>query len=153
MKLALRVLSLVILAGVATFYISCSKNDGPGKSDQDAQIEKLNGVWAVEASNDVTFNGSAASEDFTGFSLDIDGTAGQDVLSYVVSGNLDPSPWPSSGTFTFGSNVKETLNRDDGAVISYDVTDTQLILDFNYSDPNGRVASVEGSWKFILTKQ
>jgi hypothetical protein len=155
MKLAARVLSSLILVGIATFYFSCKGDDGE-KSEQDAQIQKLNGTWEIQSSDDVTLSASAPSEDFTGFTLTISGTVGQNTLSYIKSQGSLPtvSPWESSGTLTFGQNVMETLVRDDDVIITYEVTDSQLIMTFDY-DPNagGRVRNVEGAWKFVFTKQ
>lgn len=157
MKLAVRVFSLVILAGVALFYVSCDNSDSPGKSDQDSQIEKLNGSWTITSDENVTLDGSSSvdGEDYSGFTLNIDGTAGSNVISYTTSNRPTTSAWPDGGTFEFGTNVNQDLTRDNTVGITYSVTDTQLIMEFNYSgDPfTARSKNVQGAWRFTFTKQ
>jgi hypothetical protein len=155
MKLAVRVLSLVVLAGVALFYVSCDNSDSPGKSDQDTQIEKLNGSWTVSSNDDVTLDGGSTGEDYTGFTLDIDGAAGSNVISYTTTGRPETSAWPANGTLAFGTNVSQDLLRDNTLGITYSVTDTELIMEFNYSgDPfTARSKNVQGAWRFTFAKQ
>jgi hypothetical protein len=159
MKLAARVLSLLILAGVAMFYVSCSKDDDPGKSDTDIQIEKLNGTWKITDANQVTLTGASPGVDYTGFTLQITGTSGSNnnSVSFAATARPDLSPWPDNGTLTFGSNVTETLIRSgDDVSIAYDVDDTTLTMEFFYDGagyPGSRAKNVEGTWTFTFTKQ
>lgn len=154
MKLAVRVLSLVVLAGAALFYVSCDNSDSPGKSDQDTQIEKLNGSWKITSNENATLDGGSTGEDYTGFTLTINGQAGNNVVSYTATGRPATSAWPDAGTLTFGTNVTQDLTRNDAVGITYSVTDTQLIMEFNYSgDPYTRAKNVQGAWRFTFTKQ
>ncbi len=154
MKLAVRVLSLVVLAGVALFYVSCDNSDSPGKSEQDTQIEKLNGSWTITSNDDVTLDGGSTGEDYTGFTLTLTGQAGSNAISYAASGRPATSAWPGNGTLAFGTVVTQDLTRDDAVGITYSVTDTELIMEFNYSgDPYTRAKNVQGAWRFTFTKQ
>jgi hypothetical protein len=159
MKLAARVLSLLILAGVAMFYVSCSKDDDPGKSETDTQIEKLNGTWKITGSEQVLLTGASPGVDYTGFTLTIAGTSGSNnnSVSFTATGRPELSPWPANGTLTFGTNVTETLVRSgDDVSIAYDVDDTTLQMEFFYDGagyPGSRIKNVEGTWTFTFTKQ
>jgi hypothetical protein len=154
MKLAVRAFSLLILAAVAAFYVNCSGDDNPGKSDQDAQIEKLNGTWTITTNDNVTLDGIASGEDYTGFTLDIDGQAGNSTISYSVSGQPDLGPWPGNGSLSFGNPVTSALTRDDNIGITYSVTETTLIMEFTFTGEgySARTKNVEGTWRFTFTK-
>jgi hypothetical protein len=142
------------LAGLALFYIACGGSDDPEKSETDVQIEKLNGSWKASS---VTFEGGAPQLDHSNLVLAISGTTGNTQVSYTVSGRpAGPSAWPSSGTFAFGSNVKQNLTREDNVSFSYSVTDTKLTVDFNFNATPytaGRAESVAGDWHFEFDKQ
>jgi hypothetical protein len=156
MKLAARVLSLLILASVATFYVSCSKDDDPGKSDEDTQIELLNGTWKVTARDQVKLTGADPGEDYTGFTLVLSGTVGSsnNAISFTTTGRPALSPWPASGTLTFGDKVKETLVRNDDVDIAYAATATNLQMEFTFvGEGYARTKNVQGTWNFTLTKQ
>jgi len=156
MKIAARILSLVVLAALTTFYVSCKPDDDPEKSETDQQIEKLNGTWAV---SEATLNSGPPDLDHSGMTMAISGTAGNQSVSFSVNGRpAGPSAWPPNGTFAFGTaNVKTSLTRDDGVAVSYSVTDTQLIMDFEFQmtpyTSSGKSKSVEGQWHFVFTKQ
>ena len=154
MKIAARILSLMVLVALATFYVSCGGDGGNEKSDTDVQIEKLNGTWKVSS---VTQDGAAPALNHDAMTLTSQGTAGNTTISFNVSGRPQgPSAWAPSGNLTFGSNVKQNLTRDDNVSINYSVTETTLVMDFTFNrDPYqaGRVSSVQGSWHFEFTKQ
>jgi hypothetical protein len=154
MKLAARILSLLILAGVASFYVGCD-GEKTEKSETDQQIEKLDATWATTAYN---LDGTTPTDlDYSGFKLTINGSAGNTEVNYTVTGRPSgkPSPWNSSGVFEFGTNVKQNLIRDDGTAINYSVTETTLIIDFTFSAAPypGRVDNVNGNWHFEFEKE
>jgi hypothetical protein len=150
MKIASRIFSLLLIAGVATLF-GCGGDDKKDKTEQEVQIEALNGTWQA---NTVTFNGGTPALDHSNFIITITGTS---QLSYSITGRpTGPSAWPSSGTFTFGPNVKEDLIREDEVAISYSVSGNNLVMDFTFDDEAytaGRVSSVSGQWHFEFTKQ
>ena len=61
MKIASRILSLLILVVITTFYLGCKKDDDDKKTEEQMQLEKLAGVWTVESAND----GGDRTADFT----------------------------------------------------------------------------------------
>jgi hypothetical protein len=157
MKIAARILTLVLLASLTTFFIGCKPDPDPGPSETDKQITQLNGSWKVSAA---TLDGVAPTLDHSNMVLTISGATGNNIINYTVSGRpVGPSAWPSSGTFKFGSNVKQNLDRGDTPVVpvTYSVTDTKLTIDFDFTGTpytsSGRVASVSGQWHFEFTKQ
>jgi phage tail sheath gpL-like len=155
MKIAARILSFFVLIALATFYMACGGGEGNEESEMDQQIKKLNGTWANPT---VTMDGQAHALNHSGMVLNIQGTAGNSSVSYTVSGRPQgPSAWPSGGTLTFGTNVKQNLIREDQVPVTYTVTDTKLTLDFTFTGTpytsSGRVSSVSGNWHFEFTKQ
>jgi hypothetical protein len=159
MKLAARILSLIVLTAVACFYAGCDPGDDPEKSEMDQQIEKLNGTWNTTA---YTLDGLVPADlDYSNFDLVLTGSEGDESLEFSAVGRPSgkPSPWPESGTVEFGTNVKQNLIRLDPnevtVPISYSVTETTLIIDFTFSTTpyNGRVQNVTGNWHFEFSKQ
>jgi hypothetical protein len=154
MKIAARILSIIVLGSLALFYVSCKGDETTEKTDKDLQIEKLNGTWKV---TDASLDSSDPDIDQTTISIQLSGKDGDSEMNYVVTGRTSgqPSPWPASGTVSFGTNVKTDLKRDDGIDMTYSVTDNTLTLQFvfNKTPYTGRVASVSGNWSYTLTKQ
>ncbi len=142
---------VVIALGSLLTYSGCKKNSGPGQTPQDAQLVRLSKTWKFSK---VTLDG-VDQTGYTNFQLTISGTAGQTTFGYTCSGRPALSPWPASGTFTYGDGTafSTSLKRDDALPITYSVDDkaTQLQLTFNYSG-NGfsRVDNVKGNWVFTL---
>lgn len=155
MKIAARILSLLILASLASFYVACDNTDDPKESETDQQIKKLDGTWQTTA---YTLDGVTPPDlDYSSFVLTVNGEPGNTSVNYSVSGRPagKPSPWNSSGTLEFGDNVKQNLVREDGVSINYSVTDETLVIDFTFSSTpyNGRVGNVTGNWHFEFSKQ
>jgi hypothetical protein len=153
MKIAARILSLLVLIGVSILYVGCGPDDPADKSDTDKQIELLNGTWVV---SNATFEGTAPTLDQTGMKLTITGSIGNNSVNYAVADRPEGlSSWPSSGTFTFGTDVLTKLTRDDGVSITYSATATALTMDFIFDKTpyNARTSSVSGHWVYEFTKQ
>lgn len=156
MKSVARILSLLLLASLTIFYVGCDKGGENEKSEADKQLEKLNGTWAATT---VTFGGSAPPLNHSSFSLTISGAPGNTTFNFTTSGRpAGPSAWPADGTFKFGQRVKSDLERNDAVLVSYSVTDTQLVMDFNFPNEkaynsSGRTSNVGGDWHFEFTKQ
>lgn len=156
MKIAARLLSLLMLTSVVTLYIGCSKDDPAPKSEKDTQIGLLNGTWNATA---VSFQETPVTSGYENFQLVIDGTEGQNSLEYTVTGRPEASAWESDGTFSFDndSNVKEVLIRDANSAtsvtITYGVTETTLHMEFEYTgEPISRTKNVAGVWEFTFEK-
>lgn len=161
MKIATRILSLVILFVVTTFYIGCRDKDTDKKTEEETQLIKLKSVWTLVTAND----GQDRTADFPNLKLTLEGNYVEGgTYNYSFTGTRpDPSPWPAQGTWKFGTVKTTDIIRDPGGsneiAMNYTVTDTNLIITFNIPDgsagwPGGtsRVKSVTGDWEFTFEK-
>ena len=147
---SLKFLVAAVFVGVLLLYSGCKPKPGPGQSIEDGQLVKLSKTWKFTAA---TLDGLAQTG-YTNFQLIISGTAGNKTFGYTASGRPSPlSPWPASGTFTFGTDASTQVTRDDGLPITYAVTDAQLQITFNYTGAGiaGRVTQVKGNWVLTFT--
>lgn len=145
---SLKFLVAAAFVGVLLLYSGCKPKSGPGQSIEDAQLVKLSKTWKCTAA---TLDGSVQAG-YTNFQLTVSGTAGNKTFGYTASGRPALSPWPASGTFTFGTDPSTQVTRDDGLPITYAVTDAQLQVTFNYTGAGiaGRVNQVKGNWVFTF---
>jgi hypothetical protein len=164
MKLFARILSLLVLAGLATFYVSCSKDDGGKKSDEEVQLGLLTQTWTMTSA---TSDGTSRTADYPGLKLTISGTFAQGgVYDYSLTMTGAPPsvmPWPQSGKWKFGTNPKTDIIRDPGVDSETSMTYTlssdgkQLHVEFTLAPGSGwnwsRQASVSGAWVFEFSKQ
>lgn len=161
MKIALRLLSLMILVLVTSFYMGCKDKDEDKKTVEQTQLEKLKGVWVIQTATDD--NGDRTA-DFANVTLTLGGTYAEGgTYQYSLTGTRpDPSPWPADGTWKFGTNKTTDIIRDPNTnneiPMSYTVSATDLVLQFTVPDgsagwPGGRGKSVTGGWTFTFTKQ
>jgi hypothetical protein len=104
--------------------------------------------------------GTNYTADYADFELTLSGSSNSSVYAYGVLGRPEISPWPSGGTWVFGSDVKSTITRDAGTAdavqIAYTVSDTQLTISFNFAGEGfnaGRVNSVSGDWSYTFSKK
>jgi hypothetical protein len=167
MKIASRILSLLILIVITTFYTSCKKDDDDKETEEKKQLDKLAGVWTLVSAND----GQDRTADFlmpttnVPLKLTLSGNYVEGgTYNYSFTGRRpDPSPWPADGTWKFGTNKSTQMTRDPGGVneiaMTYAVTDTDLIISFNVPDGSAgweggttRINSVTGDWEFVFTK-
>ena len=166
MKIASRILSLLILVVITTIYTGCKKSDDDEKTEEQTQLEKLKGVWTIVSAND----GDDRTGDFIDdvdpavkMKLTLEGNYAEGgIYNYSLTGpRPNPSPWPASGTWKFGTNKLAELIRDPNTgnelPMTYSVTDTDLIIEFTVPDghqgwPGGRISSVSGQWTFTFTK-
>ena len=161
MKIATRILSLLILLAVMTFYVSCRKDDPDKKTEEETQLTKLKGVWNLVSAND----GQDRTADFPNLKLTLEGNYIEGgTYNYSFTGERpDPSPWPADGTWKFGTNKARDIIRDPGGdseiLMNYSVTDSDLIITFNIPDGSAgweggvsRIKSVTGDWTFTFNK-
>lgn len=166
MKLATRILSLLVMASLATFYMSCDNGGGDDQTEEQKQLAKLVGSWSLASAKE----DGVERTDFDGLVLTLSGTYVSDggIYQYSFSGTRpNPSPWPGSGSWKFGSNVISELIRDpqqqggtaeNEIVMGYNITDTQLTIEFTVPDGHtgwagSRAKTVTGDWVFVFTKQ
>lgn len=153
LKPVLSVLVLAVLLG----YAGCKGGGSEGPTEEEVQLGKLNGTWVVGASDDVTLDDVSKKTDYEAFTLTLNGTAGSPSYNYSTAGRPALSPWPSSGTWTFGAAPATQVVRDKGGNkqldMNYSVTDAgDLEITFNYAGA-GEAGKVTGTWIFKLTKQ
>ena len=142
-------IAVILLAGAVFNLTSCGGSSDPGPSAQDAQLTKLSKTWNE---TNVTQPGTS---DYSNLKIVISSTAGQTTFNYTATGRPSGTKagvWGPSGTFTFGSNFSTTLTRDDGTVITYAVSDSQLQMSFTYSGAgyDGRVGVIAGAYVFTF---
>jgi hypothetical protein len=156
MKFVARFLSLTLLAGSALFYASCGGDGGETKSEEETQLEALSKTWTLQTA---TLDTDPRTADFNAMKLTISGafTAGG-TYNYSITGSAPtPSPWPRTGTWKFGADVKSQLIRNPGTEnleVNYTLSGNTLTLEFECDGcdfDGGRVASVDGVWKFTFT--
>ncbi len=161
MKIATRILSLFVMVGLATFYMSCDNGGGDDQTEEQKQLIKLVSTWNLTSA---TEDGTPRT-DFTDLVLTISGTYAENgTYNYSFSGTRpNPSPWPGSGNWKFGTNVLSDLIRDPGTAdeipMTYALSDNQLTISFTVPEGHAgwagtsRVKSVTGDWIFVFTKQ
>jgi hypothetical protein len=158
MKFVARFLSLTLLAGAALFYASCGGDDGDTKSDEEIQLDALNKSWTLSSA---TFDDTdIRTADFNGMILTLSGTFSPGATySYSITGTTPtPSPWPRTGTWKFGADVKTQMIRtsnSENLPMTYTLSGNTLTIEFNCEAcefaGGGRVSSVNGDWKFVFT--
>lgn len=161
MKIALRVLSLSIVVAISAFFAGCKDDDDDKPTQEKQQLDKLLGSWTMVSAND----GTDRTGDFTDLVLTLSGNYVEGgTYNYSFTGiRPDPSPWPASGTWKFGTNKLTEMIRDPASsseiAMTYTVTDTNLEISFTVPDGSSgwqggssRIRSVTGNWTFVFTK-
>lgn len=157
MKVSFKVLFIAIVSGMLISLSGCKKPEPTPPTPQEVQLGLLSKTWKIKT---VTLDGTAKTTDYTGFTLVITGTPGSSSFSYTTTGRPSTSPWPASGTWTFGTDPLSDIIRDPGSTadkldMKYSVTDTQLQLSFDFSGTGytARTAVVKGDWVYTFDKQ
>lgn len=151
-------LPIVAIVFVLPMLFGCPSKNNPTPNGPDQQLTKLSKSWkCTSATLDNTPQTAANNADYSAFVLTLSGTAGQTTFNYSCAGRPKPlSPWPASGTFTFGTDFATSVTRtEDNIPVTYSVTDSQLQITFNYSGAGyaGRVDNVKGNWVFTFAPQ
>lgn len=163
MKIVSKILSLLLLVGCATVYMSCGGDDPAGKSETEQQFDKLKAfTWTMSSA---TLDNDDRTSDFPNLTLTVSGTFVPEtgVYLYTLGGTTpDRSPWPRSGNWEFGTNPLTQIVRDptspaDETPMEYVVTETTLELKFTIPttsdgwDGGSRGKAVSGQWIFTFT--
>jgi hypothetical protein len=170
MKITQILSSIIVLAVILTIS-SCGPDPAPQASIEEQQLQKLIATWKIttDTQSDVLFGTTTANvskkTEYANFQLTISGTPGSSSFGYTTtgkpSGSGNTSPWPSSGTWSFGANPETQVVRDpDKAADKLDMTyaissdGSTLELSFNFTGTGypARVASIAGQWKFTFKK-
>ncbi len=135
-----RITSRYILLIISfAFFASCDSSEG--EDPQDQQLARLQSTWNVSS---VVLDGVTITG-FENFTLTI-GT-----FTYTSTNGLDV--WPDSGTWEFQGQSVSSVIRDDGVVMTWELaSDNELLISFNFVDPNGRHSGIGGSYQFSLNK-
>jgi hypothetical protein len=145
MKFRISFLATVLVLG--TLVYSCKEKEKPKKTDEEINTELLSKAWVPQTgANATTVAGNDVSDIWAGFVL----TMGD--KTYSSSGADAPEVWPASGTWAFGTDAN-TLVRNDGIEIAISVSETTLVMKFNYSASGGRLSGLEGDWVFNMIPQ
>lgn len=144
---------------ISLLLSSACGEDTPNPTPDPVPGEDIAGTWTVAEPGDVT---GPTADQFSGFSINI--TATSSGVSYTTSGNGDALVFPDQGTFAveesdnFESgaevmrgpdNVPTTITLSEGGnVLTMDFT-----IDISTAAINGRVASINGNYTFVLQKQ
>ena len=157
MKLVARFLSLTLLAGAALFYASCDGGGDDPKSDEEIQLEALSKTWTL---TDAELDNAPRFADFSNMKLTLSGTfLSGATYNYSITGTTPtPSPWPRSGTWKFGADVKTQMIRtsnSENLPMDYTLSGNTLTIEFQCEtcdfEGGGRVSSVNGNWVFVFT--
>ena len=137
-----------IFSIAAMTLISCGDDDDSVADDpteqteEEKQLESLSAsVWTMSS---ITLDGADVTTNFSGLVLTINSDK-----TYSTNGSYDPV-WPSSGSFTFGSDIK-TFTRDDGVSMTISVSETSLTITLTYADSGGRIDALPGDYVFSFT--
>lgn len=149
------ILLITIAAAVAT---GCGGDDDDAPSKEQAQLALLTKTWTIKsATQDIDRTEDFKDPDFTiTVSGTFDAAKPKGPYTYTVAGDMPvPSPWAKgNGVWSFGDDATNTLVRGDGVAITYTLDGNTLTLTFKCTtcnDTNGRPASAEGDWVFVLT--
>jgi hypothetical protein len=154
MKLKKEILLKLSLLVFTTILFNCiSKHNAP--SYEEIQLSKLNATWNTTS----VMKDGASQLGYDNLKLTISGASSSKTYIYAVTGRPAKSPWPSGGSWTFGSNVMTQLIRDKGTLdelpISYSITSNTLTLQFQFSGVGyvgGKVGEASGNWSFVFTR-
>lgn len=160
MKTLTRTLFIVLVASIGFYFIACGEKNTELDPVEKVQLAKISNTWTISS---VTLDNNSRISDFANFKLTLTGafndTSPKGPYQYQVTGSRPSNnPWPpAGGTWSFGANASEDLVRHDDPDlnINYTVTDTQLILAFNYGGDGfvgGRTSQVSGEWVFTFTR-
>ena len=134
MKIRISFLATVLVLG--TLVYSCKEKPPPPKTDEEINTELLSKAWVpATTSSAITVEGTNVSDLWSAFVLTF--TDG----SYTSSGADAAEVWPASGSWTFKADDANTLVRSDGIEIAISVTETTLVMKFNYSASGPLVTS------------
>ena len=147
-KISIRVPGLLLTLSVVFLLIlgfsSCNKDE---LSAEEVFLEKVGHAWS---SSTVKLDNVAVDGAFAGFTI----TLTKDKKFTTSNGNAPI--WPASGTFTLQEATSVpgfNLVRSDGVAVEVQqLTETSLILTFQYESDGGRGTSVSGNYVFELTK-
>ncbi len=149
---AFRILVTVLALGVVMSYSGCKKSS-TSEPTQQKQLALLTQTWKIST---VSLGGVDQTASWKGFTLTISGTytSTTGTYNYTCASRPALSPWPASGTWTFGTDpITQITRTEDSLNMTYTATATTLQITFNYTGTGySRVSNVAGNWIFNFTK-
>lgn len=146
---------LIVIAVASVVFFGCGSDD-KAVNEEEVQLDKLSETWVVSSVE----KDNQPVEGYESFELTLSGSTNSAVYAYGVVGRPLISPWPSGGTWAFGSTVSSQITRDPATVdeldITYSMTSTTLEMDFLFNGTGyeaSRVNSAEGHWVFTFSKK
>lgn len=170
-----KILNLAASAGLLVAlltYSSCGPKPVEVLPVTDQQLQKLlstpetsGSVTSVWTLTSASLDGVVKTTDYTtNFKLTLKGTIGSPATSKFDYETPNPgnatikrSPWNSTGSFTFdATSPANKVIRDDKTEVTYQVSETQLKLNFTFTGDgytrNSRTEVVKGAWEFVFNK-
>jgi hypothetical protein len=144
-KLLIRFNVLLLVFVIGTFLTISSCTDDP--TAEEIFLKKIALAWKSSATG-VQFDGKDVNGVFKDFTI-----AFTESQTYSTTAGNAPV-WASSGKFSVKASSSGTgfsLLRDDGVEIAVDqLTESKLVMKFNYIGKTSRVKSVSGGFVFDL---
>ena len=142
-----KLIPVAILIIVLLHISGCGGGDNntPTLSPADAVKSKLTAAtsWKVQSA---TVDGVDQTATYKNLALSFSATGYTSTNGGAV--------WPASGTWSFNNTDGTSVKRDDGLIITVEVTDTILRLSYTWTKTTlgGRIESVKGSQVLTFTK-
>jgi hypothetical protein len=161
MKISTRTFSVLSLISLAILF-SCGGGGGGDSSPEKSQLKKLSETWVLGT---FTYeDGDSPQIDDVDFSISISGDYDSDApegpYEFEVTGTIDPSPLPPSGTWKF-----ESIDGNEGLIVLNEVlpiaykleSNGNLSLTFHCGDgcsfDGAKAFTVTGDWVFNLVPE
>lgn len=148
------IIPFILTFFVSVFFTSCDESDPVlDTSSREAFITSIAQAWTIDEGSHISINDQDVTHLLVGFEISI-----AEDLSYTSNSDqltVEEFPWPTSGSFELNEELTE-LTRDDGLVITLNLTDEESSLELNFeADENtaGRVAGIIGGWTCKFKKK
>lgn len=142
---------ICILFGMMALACGEEKSDPtptPAPEDKEAvQLQKLAKTWKTVS---VMKDDEDVTNRFTDFTITF--TKQKSYTTTPSRGNFDVAPFPASGAWDFRDDNLNLIARSDGVDMDITVTESKLALQFQISNPNGKVLGL-GEYNFALVPQ
>ena len=140
-----KIVYMLAIMFASAIIISCDKNEPKVKTAEEKQTDLLSKTWVVDAVNfDQDFETYDRTDEWPSFELTFSNGAFTTELSSF------PDVWPAAGTWSFKDGDLNTIVRGDGIEMTINVTESSLTMEFPYPSDGGRVAGIDGDWRFDM---
>jgi hypothetical protein len=147
MKTKIYPFNLAAIALLILLQISgCGDSGSPALSASDLVKKKLMATTAWKLQSAMV-DGVDQTSTYAGLNLSFTASNYSSINGGVV--------WPATGTWSFSTSDGTSISRNDGLVVSVEVTDASLKLSYTWSKTTlggGRVESIKGPHVLIFTK-